>query len=140
MRIVWAGRGFGVVLHAEERQRAVAQAFQRLVVEVYVGQFHFIRVDRVGVDGEVVVVSGYLHLAGGVVANRVIAAMVAELKLVGLAAKRQSGKLMAEADSKDRHAAQELPGRPNSIVDRLRVARSVRQEDAVRFHLQHIFR
>jgi hypothetical protein len=38
MRIVWAGRGFGVVLHAEERQRFVAQAFERLVVQVNVGQ------------------------------------------------------------------------------------------------------
>jgi len=46
-------RGFGVVLHAEERQRAVAQAFERLVVQVHVRQFNFVGVDRVGVDGEV---------------------------------------------------------------------------------------
>ncbi len=42
MRIVRAGSGFRVVLHAEERQRLVAQAFERLVVQVNVSQLDFI--------------------------------------------------------------------------------------------------
>ena len=33
-----AGAGFGVVLHAEERQGAVAEAFEGIVVEVDVGE------------------------------------------------------------------------------------------------------
>ena len=68
MRVVRAGGGFGVVLDAEERQRLVAQAFERLVVQVYVGQLDLVGVDGVGIDGEVVVVGGDLDLAGGVVA------------------------------------------------------------------------
>src|SRR5207237_9448991 len=37
MRVVWAGAGLRVVLDAEQRQVAVAQAFERLVVQVHVG-------------------------------------------------------------------------------------------------------
>ena len=39
MRIVRSGRGFRVILHAEQRQVPVAQAFESLVVQVDVGQF-----------------------------------------------------------------------------------------------------
>ena len=38
IRIVRTGRGFGVVLHAEDRVAPVAEAFQRLVVQVDVRQ------------------------------------------------------------------------------------------------------
>ena len=86
MRVVWAGSGFGVVLDAEQRQCFVAQAFQSLIVKVNVGQFDFVGVDRVGIDGEVVVVGRDLDLAGGVVADRVIAAVMPEFELVGAAA------------------------------------------------------
>ena len=73
--------GFGVVLHAEQRQRLVAQAFERLVVQVNVGQLHFVPVDRVRVDGEVVIVRHDFHLAGEIVAHRMVAAVVPELEL-----------------------------------------------------------
>ena len=60
MRVVRAGGGFGVVLDAEQRQHLVAQALERLVVQVDVGELDFVGVDGVGIDGEVVVVSGDL--------------------------------------------------------------------------------
>ena len=41
MGIVRAGRGFGVILHAEQRQVPMAQAFQRFVVQVDVREFDF---------------------------------------------------------------------------------------------------
>ena len=83
MRIVRAGCGFRVVLHAEERQRFVAQAFERLVVQVNVGQLDLVGVDGVGIDSEVVVVRRDFYLAGRVVAHWMIAAVMAELELVG---------------------------------------------------------
>ena len=95
MRVVRAGSGFGVVLDAEERQRLVAQAFKRVVVQVNVGQFDLVGVDGVGIDGEIVVVGRDLDLAGGVVAHRVDAAVVTEFEFVGLATKGQPGELMA---------------------------------------------
>ena len=47
VRIVRAGRGFGVVLHAEDRVVAVAEAFERLVVQVHVGDVDFVQVERI---------------------------------------------------------------------------------------------
>ena len=67
-------------------------------------------VDGVGIDGEVMVVGRDLHLAGGVVAHRVVAAVVAEFELVGFAAQGEAGELMAEADAEDRDAAQQSCG------------------------------
>src|ERR1017187_4580035 len=37
VRIVRAGGGLGVILHAEDRMTAMPEAFERLVVEVHVG-------------------------------------------------------------------------------------------------------
>ena len=34
MRVMRAGRGLRVILHGEQRQRAMAQAFQRIVIEI----------------------------------------------------------------------------------------------------------
>ena len=62
MRIVRAGRGFGVVLHAEDRLVAVAEAFQRLVVQVDVGDLDVAQVERIGIDREAVIVRGDLDL------------------------------------------------------------------------------
>src|SRR5215831_8293210 len=64
MRVVWPGRGFRVILHGEERHVPVAQAFQRLVVQVQVSELDFALRQRIGVDGEVVVVRRDLDLAG----------------------------------------------------------------------------
>ena len=57
----------------------MAQAFEGLIVEVDVGELNFVGVDRVGVDGEVVVVGCDLDFAGCVVADGVVAAVMAEL-------------------------------------------------------------
>src|ERR1035438_2459522 len=79
--VVGAGAGFGVVLHAEERQGAVAKAFEGVVVEVDVGEVDFGGVDGVGIDGEVVIVRGDLDFAGVVALYGMIAAVVAEFTL-----------------------------------------------------------
>ena len=57
VRVVRAGGGFGVVLHREAGQLAVADAFDGQVVEIFVRQF-----ERLGqglhIDGEAVVLRG----------------------------------------------------------------------------------
>ena len=60
VRIVRAGRGLGVILDAEDRLAAVAEAFERLVVQVDVGDFDLVEVERIRVDGEAVIVGGDL--------------------------------------------------------------------------------
>ncbi len=59
-----AGARLRMVLHAEERQGAMAQAFERVVVQVDMGELDFALVDRIRIDRIVVVVRGDLHFAG----------------------------------------------------------------------------
>src|SRR5882757_6190246 len=61
-RVVWAGRGFGVILDAEHGMIAQAESFERLIVEIDVSDFGFGWVERIGIDGEAVVVRGDLDL------------------------------------------------------------------------------
>ena len=70
MRVVGAGRGFRVILHAEQRQISVAQAFERVVVEIDVREFDFALRQRIGIDGEVVIVGGDFDFAGVESASR----------------------------------------------------------------------
>ncbi len=103
------------------------------------GQFHFVRVDRLWIDGEVVVMRGDFDLAGYVVPYRVIAAVMAELELVGFAAEREATELVAEADAEDRYAAYHLPNRLHGIFDRLGIAGTVREKNAIGLERQHVF-
>ena len=91
MRVVGAGAGFGVILHAEQRQIAVAQAFECLVVQVHVREFDFGLRQRVGIDGEVVVVGGDLDFAGVQLLHRMIAAVVSEFEFESFAAEGDAG-------------------------------------------------
>src|SRR5580658_4025825 len=127
--VVGAGAGFGVVLHAEERQRAVAQAFEGIVVEVDVGEVDFGGVERLGIDGEVVIVAGDLDLAGVVALDGMIAAVVAELELVGFAAESEADELVAETDAEDGRAAGEFADAFLGVDNRLGIAGAVGEED-----------
>src|SRR6185436_14176738 len=64
VRIVRAGRCFGVVLHREHRQLAVPQSLARVVVEVHVARLPAVRGDRLRVDGEAVILRRDLYLPG----------------------------------------------------------------------------
>ena len=75
--VVGTGAGLGVVLHAERGRVEHAEALAHAVVEVHVAHLGP-AAERVGVDGEVVVLAGDLDPAGGEVAHRVVAAVVAE--------------------------------------------------------------
>src|ERR1019366_8073501 len=70
--------------------------------------------------------------------DRVIAPVVSELQLVGLAAEGEAGKLVAEADAEDRNAAKELANGADCILDRLWVAWTVGKKDAVGLQFQHV--
>jgi len=75
---------FRMILHAEQRQRLVAQAFQRLIIQVNVRELDLVGVDGIRIDGKVVIVRRDLNLARRIVAHRVVAAMVPKLQLEGL--------------------------------------------------------
>src|SRR5579862_6899227 len=98
MRIVRAGRGLGMILHAEDGLAAMAEAFERLVVQVDVREIHFVLVERIRIDGEAVIVGSDFDLLSDLVQHRMIGAAMAEGKFVRLASEREAENLMAETD------------------------------------------
>src|SRR5438876_12431125 len=95
------GRRLGVVLHGQQGLAAVAEAFQGLVVEVDVRVLDVVLAQRVGVDGEAVVLRGDLHAAAAEVLDRMVAAAMAELELVRLAAESEAEELVAQTNAED---------------------------------------
>src|SRR5260370_37086167 len=104
-RIVRAGGGFGMILHAKHGVIAEPETFERLVVEIDVGDLAFARVERVGIHGESVVVRSDLDLIGNFVDHRMIHAAMSELHLVGLAAHGEAQNLIAQTDAEDGNLA-----------------------------------
>ena len=70
------------------------------------------RGQRVGIDREAVVLAGDRDRAGGEVLDRLVAAVVAELELAGLAAQREPEQLVAEADAEHRVVGGDQLGAP----------------------------
>src|SRR5471030_2597333 len=138
-RIVRTGRGFRMVLHAEDRMVAQPEAFERLIVEIHVRDFHVARVERIRVHREAVIVRRDLHLLRYFVAHRMVGAAVAEFQLIGLAAKREPQQLVPQADAEDRLLADEFANVGHLGLQRFGVARAVRKEHAIGLERQHIF-
>ncbi len=139
VRIAWSGRSFRVVLHREHRPVVERDAAVGIVEQRDVGLCHVVR-QRGLVHREAVIHRGNLDLAGGDVFHRVVGAMVALVHLHGLAADGEAEHLMAEADAESRQARLDhlLDHRDRVFTGRGRIARAVRQEDAVRLHGQDI--
>src|ERR1043166_2428674 len=89
-RVVGAGGGFGVVLDGDGGLAAVAETFERLVVEIDVHVLDLVLRQRVGIDRKAVILRGDLDAAGAEVLDRMIAAAMAELQLVRPAAEREA--------------------------------------------------
>ncbi len=98
------GRGLGVILNAEDGQAFVPQSFERLVVQVDVTGLD-VGGQSGRVDGEAVVLSRDLDLAGRLVADRVVGASMAEFELEGLGTERLAEELMSQADPEDGDSA-----------------------------------
>src|SRR5256885_6076230 len=137
VRVVRARRRLGVVLHAEHGQFGVTQALARSVVQVQVARLPTAPGERRRIDGEAVVLRRDLHAPGREILHGMVGAVMAEGQLVGLAAGREPQDLMAEADTEDRHAADQGAHAVHQIGYALRIAGAVRQERAVRPVLQH---
>src|SRR6266542_1646337 len=103
LSIVRTGRGFGMILHRDDRKRLVAHAFDASVVEVNVRDFHFIR-QTVRLHCKPVIVRSDLNMAVLEIFHRLIATTMTEDKLESLAAKSATQQLMTETDAKCRHA------------------------------------
>src|ERR1035438_803333 len=131
VRIVRAGRGFGMILHAEDGLLAVAEAFEGLVVEIDVGDFDVVEVERIRVHGEAVIVRGDLDAAGELIAHRMVSAAMSEFQFVGFAAEGEAEQLVAEADAEDGLLADEFADVADLGDERLGIARSIGEGEAV---------
>ncbi len=109
----------------------MAQAFERIVIQVDVRQVDFSLVDRLRIDGVVVVVGGDFYFAAVRVLHRMVAAMVAKFEFISLAAECEADELMAEANAEYRLTAGQFADIFLRVGDRLGVARPIREEDAV---------
>src|ERR1700756_719551 len=115
------------------------QTFEGVVIQIDMGQVYLALLQRIRIDGEVMVVRGDLDLAVVRLLYRMIAAMVAELQLVTPAPKRETDQLVAETDTEDRLLAYQPPDVVLRVVQRLRVSWPIGKEDAIRLERQHIF-
>ena len=77
LSIVWAGRGFGVVLDRNDRKRAMPHAFHAAVIEIDVRDFDFRR-QSICLDREPVIVRSDLNVAVAKVLYRLIATAMSE--------------------------------------------------------------
>jgi hypothetical protein len=75
-----------MILNAEDRFAAVAQALDCLIVQVQMCDFHFGVAQRTGVDAEAMILGSDFDLARAVVQDRVVRAVMSELQLVRFAA------------------------------------------------------
>lgn len=128
-----AGSGFGVVLDAEDGQGLVANAFDSAVVEVDVGDFHIVR-QSVWVDCETVVLRGDGDFAGTEILDGLIASTVAEFELVGFGSECVAKDLVAKADAKDGHFAEQLADFIVDVAESGGVAGAVGEEKSVLVH------
>ena len=115
-----------MMLDREDRLVLQPQAAIRSVEQRHMGLLDIVG-KRLLVDGEAVVHRDDLDLARGIVAHRMVGAMMALMHLDGFGAEGEAEHLVAEADAEDRDARiDELPDRGNGVVaGRRRVAGAV---------------
>lgn len=136
--IMGPGRGFRVILHAEDRILAVAEPGDRVVVEIGVGDFDLWR-EGVRIDGKAVILGGDGDDLAVVILDRLIRAPVSEFQLEGLSAESERDDLVAQANSKDGKASDELTDGFMRVGEGGGIARTVREEEAVRVAGKDVF-
>jgi hypothetical protein len=128
--IVRAGAGLGVVLNAEGLVLAVAQAGDRAVVEIDVGDLDIGR-EGGGIDRVAVVLRGNGDSSSAEVFDGLVRAAMAEFEFEGFSTEGASEDLVAEADAEKRFFADELAGGFAGVIEGLGIAGAVRKENAV---------
>lgn len=118
------GRGFGVILNAGEGMFLVLQPFNRLVVQVYVGDSD-VAFERIGIHGEAVILGSYLHLSGFKVFNRLVSSAMPEFEFEGLSSECETQDLVSQADSEDGFFSDKFFYVFRGVFDRGRVSGSV---------------
>ena len=91
-------------------------------------------------QAKAMVLRGDLHAAAHQVHNRLVATAVAELELFHLSTAGKADHLVAQANAKDRHLADQLLHLLVGLHHGIGVARAVGQKDAVGVHVENLTR
>ena len=91
-------------------------------------------------QAKAMVLRGNLHAAAHQVHNRLVATAVTELKLFHLSAAGQADHLMTQANTKDRHLADQLLHLLVGLHHGIGIAGAVGQKDAIGIHIEHLTR
>ena len=113
-----------MVLDAEDWQFAVAHALDSAIVKIDVGDFDF-RWQRVRIDGKAVVLGSDGDFAAAQILDRLVAASVAELEFESRTAKCVGEDLIAQANAKNRHFAEQLAHFVMNVTERRRITGTV---------------
>lgn len=125
-----ARRCFGVILDAESRELAMAQASDRVVVEIPVSNFELGR-ERIGVHGKAVILGG--NRDGTIVHafDRMVCTAMPELQLEGFTAESESENLVPQANAKNGNFAKQFADGAVSVSKGSWVAGTIGEQDAV---------
>src|ERR1043165_629659 len=96
--------------------------------------------ERIGVHREAMILRGDFHFARREIHDRLIAAMMAEFKLVSFAAEGKPHNLMAEANAEDRFFADQFFYIFLGVEYRVGITGAVGKKDSVRVEREDIFR
>ena len=108
VRIVRTRRGFRVVLHAEDGVIPEAETFERLVVQIHMGNLNVTGGQRIRIDAKPMILRRNFHLVRQQILHRMIGSVVAKLELECFATECESAKLVPEANAENRHSSREL--------------------------------
>ena len=132
LRIVGSGRGLGVVLDRKDWQGLMSHPFAGLVIEIDLGQLHFLGIERHRVDTKPMILRRDRNLSCSEVLDGLVGPQVTEFQLECPAPIGQSQELVPQTDPEDRPFIEELSDCIHGIGERLRVSGSVGQEDSIR--------
>ena len=102
----------------------MTNAFDRLVIEVDASDLHVVASGFV-IHRKAVILGSDFHFSPVQVHDRLVASMVAELKLVGGAAQCQVQNLVSQANTENGNFADQIAHVLDGIRDRRRIARPI---------------
>jgi len=99
-----AGRGFRMVLDAEDGMTTMSHPFQRPIVEIDMSDFH-IPWQRFSVDRKTMVLRGDRNLSGSQIFYRLISPTMTKLQFCSLPTVGEAQKLVPKTNAEDRAPA-----------------------------------
>ena len=138
-RVVWAWSGFWMVLYGKYRKLFVAQARDRVVVQVVFGDNGFVFLKVINRGGETMVLRSDCDPAGFHVLYGLVASPVSEFQLVGGSSQGMCDDLVAQTNAKDGKVGQEVSHGFMGIGNGCWISRTVGEKDGIRSFAANLF-